>query len=166
MFPKASQSLLCFPFAAVMLLQGSSCKSSVAKNSANTPSPMSTNSPNATASATPDSRALPPGMWGGMHVSLEVTAGGANLDFDCAHGEITQRIIPGPDGKFAVRGTYAAEHGGPVRQEESESSAPASYRGKVDGDTMTLAVILTNSDTQVGAFTLTRGEAGRVMKCK
>jgi len=104
-------------------------------------------------------------MWGGVHVSLEVTAGGANLDFDCAHGEITQKIIPGPDGKFAVRGTYAAEHGGPVRDDE-DSSKPATYRGAIDGDTMTLTVMLTDSDNQMGTFTLTRGKAGRIMKCK
>lgn len=100
-----------------------------------------------------------------MHVSLEVTAGGANVDFDCAHGEITQKIIPGRDGKFAVNGTYSEEHGGPVREGE-DSSQPATYRGAIEGETMTLTIMVSGSDKPVGTFTLTRGQAGRIMKCK
>src|ERR1044072_207942 len=164
MFPKASQSLLCFPFAAVMLLQGSSCKSSVAQNSANTPTPKSTTSPNLNTSATPNSRGLPPGVWGGQHISLEATTGAANLDFDCAHGEITEKVVPGRDGKFAVKGTYAAEHGGPVRDDE-DSNKPATYRGAIDGTTMTLTITVSGSDKPIGPFTVTRGQNGGIRKC-
>src|ERR1051325_6023659 len=132
MFSKASQSLFCFPFAAVMLLQGSSCQSSVTRNSVKTPSPTSANSRDLTASPTPHSGALPPGVWGGEHISLEVTASGGNLDFDCAHGAITEKIVPGHDGRFAVKGTYAAEHGGPGRGGE-DSRKRATYRGLIGG---------------------------------
>jgi hypothetical protein len=107
---------------------------------------------------------LPPGVWGGEHISLEVTASGGNLDFDCAHGAITEKIVPGHDGRFAVKGTYAAEHGGPVREGE-DSSKPATYRGLIDGSTMTLTITVSGSDKPVGTFTLTRGQDGRIRKC-
>jgi hypothetical protein len=43
-----------------------------------------------------------PDVWGGMHVSLEMNAGGAILEFDCAHGTILQPIKVDAKGEFSV----------------------------------------------------------------
>lgn len=116
-------------------------------------------------SPTPKSRALPPGLWGGLHISLEVTVSGATVNYDCAHGEITQEIVPGDDGKFEVKGRFVRERPGPTREGDDGSGAAATYRGSIDGETMTLTVTLSASDEPVGTFTLTRGRAGRIRKC-
>jgi hypothetical protein len=106
------------------------------------------------------------GMWGGEHIGLEVTAQGGQVEYDCAHGTVDQRIVPDARGRFDARGTHVREHGGPVRRDETADSHPARFVGEIRGDTMTLTV--TESDTKevVGTFTLVFGQRPRVMKCR
>jgi hypothetical protein len=105
------------------------------------------------------------GSWGGPHISLEITATGARVEYDCAHGTIDGPIIPDRSGQFEAMGTHTAEHGGPVREDEEEAGRPARYRGKVSGKTLTLTVTLADSGEEVGTFTLTRGATPRLTKC-
>jgi hypothetical protein len=124
------------------------------------------------------SNTLPTGQWGGPHVRLDVTEKGATAEFDCAHGTIDERVVPGAGGSFSARGTFVGEHGGPSRDTNAvdESGRPAApgkrangqaarYGGRVEGDTLTLTVTLTDSGQVVGTFKLKRGSAGRLSKC-
>jgi hypothetical protein len=108
---------------------------------------------------------LPTGAWGGAHVNLDATMNGASLQFDCASGTIDQPITLDAHNSFAVSGTYAQEHGGPVRIDEKPNSRPARYTGRVAGQTLTLTITLTDSQQQVGTYTLTRGQAARLFRC-
>jgi hypothetical protein len=105
------------------------------------------------------------GMWGGEHVRLEVSGDGAEVEFDCAHGRIKGRLRPGADGRFDAAGTFVAERGGPVREGAREEGRPARYSGRVRGKTMTLSVRLTDSDEDLGTFTLTHGREAELVKC-
>jgi len=107
-----------------------------------------------------------PQMWGGRHASMEMSAEGATLEFDCAHGTILQPIKPNAKGEFTVSGTYTPEQGGPVQKNTSANDIPATYKGTVEGDTMQLQIILTGKDQAPPPVTLTRGKAGRVVKCR
>jgi hypothetical protein len=109
---------------------------------------------------------LAAGVWGGEHVRLQVNDGGAAVEFDCANGSIDQPVVLDGEGRFNVKGRYAAEHGGPVRRDETDNTRPARYAGQVKGDTLTLNVTVGDSKESVGPFTLTRGSEGRVMKCR
>jgi hypothetical protein len=104
------------------------------------------------------------GTWGGDHALLEVTATGASIEFDCAHG-----TLPVPlrltRGTFDVMGEYVQEHGGPIRSDETVDRQPARYIGTVSGNTMTVLVRLTATAQEIGTFNLTRGSSGRVFKC-
>jgi hypothetical protein len=124
------------------------------------------------------SNSLPTGQWGGPHVRLDVTEKGATAEFDCAHGTVDERIVPGADGSFSARGTFVGERGGPSRDtsavdESGRRAAPgkhadgqaARYSGRVEGETLTLTVTLADSGRVVGTFTLKRGSAGRLFKC-
>lgn len=104
------------------------------------------------------------GTWGGEHIAMEVTDAGATIEYDCAHGRITEKIAPDADGKFEAKGFHTRERGGPVRQGENDEE-PAVYRGSVKDETMTLAVELTQKNESAGAFTLTQGKTGRIRKC-
>ncbi len=104
-------------------------------------------------------------MWGGPHISVEVTESGAQLNYDCAHGTIDQPIAPDANGKFAVSGTHTQERGGPVRADEGNSRPPARYTGTVEGQTMTFTVTLRDTNEVVGTYTVTHGKAGRIVKC-
>jgi hypothetical protein len=110
---------------------------------------------------------LPTGTWGGDHVALEVTVEGGRIEYDCAHGNLGEPLVVDRSGRFDVTGTHTPEHGGPVREDEALVSHPARYVGRVDGGLMTLTVTVTVTNTAetLGTFALTRGVAGRLLKC-
>jgi hypothetical protein len=105
------------------------------------------------------------GTWGGEHVTLEVTADGGRVEYDCAHGGFDEPLALDQSKRFDVPGTHTPEHGGPVREGEMSESRPARYAGRVDGGRMTLTVTLTDSGEILGTFALAQGVAGRVTKC-
>lgn len=105
------------------------------------------------------------GVWGGDHVLMTVTASGAHLEFDCAHGDIPGAIEVDSQDRFAVAGTWVREHGGPVRQDEPADSHPAMYAGSETDTRMVLTIQLSDSNTAIGTFTLDRGVSGRIFKC-
>ena len=103
--------------------------------------------------------------WGGEHVRADVRAESVNFEFDCAHGASEGPLAPGADGRFDLQGFFVAERGGPVRRDQKEKRRPARYSGRVEGETMTLSVTLTESGDEIGTFTLTRGQPARLTKC-
>lgn len=105
------------------------------------------------------------GSWGGQHIGMEITAEGARIEYDCAHGTIDGPIVLDRAGRFEVTGTHAAEHGGPVREGEEPAGQPARYRGRVWRKTLKLTVTLDGSGEEVGTFTLIRGATARLVKC-
>ena len=110
--------------------------------------------------------AVAQGIWGGVHIGMEVGDKGAAIEYDCAHGMISERLIVDSEGRFQARGTYVPEHGGPVRKGETAASHPANYSGNVRGKEMTLMVTLADSSESIGTFTLTQGNTVRVFKCR
>jgi hypothetical protein len=105
------------------------------------------------------------GQWGGEHVAMTITESATHVEFDCAHGDMSNQIKTDLQRRFNVAGTLVREHGGPVQQGEPLDSHPASYDGVVITDTMTLTVQLVDSGESMGTFELTRGAAGRLVKC-
>ena len=112
----------------------------------------------------PDASVVANGAWGGEHIVLQVSGKGADVEFDCAHGQVTQQITLDKHGDFDVAGTFTPEHGGPVRRDENTPSASARYSGHVDGDTMSLTITL--GKEKVGIYTLNRGSRAHVTKCR
>lgn len=105
-------------------------------------------------------------VWGGTDVQMVMMAQGATLEFDCAHGAIVQAVKPDARGQFSAAGTFTPERGGPVMKDNPPRDLPAVYKGTVDGDTMRLQVVLDDKAQQPPQFTLTRGQQGRVRKCR
>ncbi|MGB8771486.1 MAG: hypothetical protein WCC92_17870 [Candidatus Korobacteraceae bacterium] len=111
--------------------------------------------------------AAPPDVWGGRGVSMKTTPQGATLEFDCAHGNILEPIKADAKGEFVARGTYTPERGGPVTQANPPQDLPATYKGTIEGDTMRVEVVLADNNAQAPEpFILTRGKAGRLVKCR
>ena len=105
------------------------------------------------------------GAWGGEHLALTVTETGAHLEFDCASGDVTEPLTVDREGRLAVDGVYVRGHGGPIRPGEEPDRKPARYSGRIEGNTMTLAVTLTDSKENVGTFTVTHGAQPRLRRC-
>ena len=110
--------------------------------------------------------ALPAGSWGGKHISLEVTATGGTLDYDCAHGTIDEKIVLDRNGRFRVSGTHVEEHGGPVRLSEKSGGYAVTYIGQVKGGKMKLSILRKDNKKPVGTFTLERGKEAFIVKCR
>ena len=104
------------------------------------------------------------GTWGGEHIAMEVTDAGATIEYVCAHGRVTEKIIPNSEGKFEAKGVHTRERGGPTRLGE-DNEQPAVFRGSIKDQTMTLTVELTENNEPAGTFTLTQGKTGRIRKC-
>jgi hypothetical protein len=111
-------------------------------------------------------RSLQNGMWGGDHIRLEVSDNGSQVDYDCAHGTIDQKIVLDAKGGFEVQGTHVRERGGPVRKDDTADSHPASYSGRVDGNRLFLTVTESDTKTAVGTFALTYGDRGKIVRCR
>ena len=105
------------------------------------------------------------GKWGGEHIGMVVSDSSATLEYDCAHGTIDESIIPDAEGKFEVSGVHIFEHGGPIRIDEIPDEHPALYKGHIVGKEMTLILVLTDTDTEIDTFSLTRGVDPLIYKC-
>jgi hypothetical protein len=114
--------------------------------------------------AAPDAGSVSTGTWAGDHIVLEVSEKGAEVELDCAHGQVTQPMTIGKHGDFDVAGTFTPEHGGPVSRDENRQPAAARYFGRVEGDTLALTVTIDKE--KVGDFTLSRGAQSHLTKCR
>jgi len=110
-------------------------------------------------------RGIGEGVWGGNHVRMEVSGNGATLEFDCAHGKVSEPLTLDRLGRFQAKGTFTREHGGPIRENEKAATQPAKYSGSIKDKTMMLSVTLTNSSESVGTFSLRQGSQGELVKC-
>jgi hypothetical protein len=106
------------------------------------------------------------GVWGGQHIRMEVTENGAQIEYDCARSTINEPIVLDRAGRFDVKGRFIREHGGPIRSDEEPSTAAARYVGAVQDQKLTLTITNTESGETLGSFTLTKGNEGRLMKCR
>jgi hypothetical protein len=114
--------------------------------------------------AAPEASSITAGTWGGEHLILEVSEKGAEAEFECARGQVTQPIRLDGRGNFDVAGTFTPEHGGPVLRNETAQPAAARYSGHVDSDKMSLTVTIAGKT--VGVFTLSRGSHPMLRKCR
>jgi hypothetical protein len=107
---------------------------------------------------------IPSGEWGGQHISIDVGAKSATVEYDCASGVIDGPLVLDADGHFSLRGTHRPERGGPVRADDNRAGYPATYTGTIKGNTMTLTLKVGDSDEET--FTLEKGKPGELVKCK
>lgn len=108
---------------------------------------------------------IPIGEWGGSHISMNVSERSAKIEYDCARGEIFGPLTVDAEGKFHLHGTFTRERGGPTRADDASKAEPATYSGKITGNKMTLTMKLSDSDASE-TFTLEKGKAGELFKCK
>jgi hypothetical protein len=106
-----------------------------------------------------------PGTWGGGQVTMQVTASGATIEFSCAHATIDEPLVLDSARRFDASGVFVREHGGPIREDETPDAHPARFTGAVDGETMSLTIVLADDGSRVGTYVLVHGEPGRPVKC-
>ena len=110
-------------------------------------------------------RGLATGLWGGQHISINVSGKGAKIEYDCANASIDRAIFLDGNGRFSVSGRQFQERGGPVRQ-GAQSSYRVTFSGEVKGKTLTLTVQNSETKEDIGTFTLVHGAQPELFKCK
>ncbi len=109
--------------------------------------------------------AVPPSSWGATGIGVVVTENGVKIEYDCAIGEIKQKLMVDENGEFEADGFHTPEGFGPTRTDNPPKSQPAHYTGKISGDTLTLRVKLMETKEQIADYTLERGRTPRLRKC-
>jgi hypothetical protein len=117
-------------------------------------------------SAAAPAKAVPNGVWGGDHIRMEVSDSGADLEFDCATGSISQRLELDENGRFKVQGVYMAQTPAPASVDggSTELGSKATYTGILSGSSLRLEVLVEGQDTP-RTFVLMRGDEGHLTKC-
>jgi hypothetical protein len=111
-------------------------------------------------------KAVPNGVWGGEHIRMEVNDSGADIEFDCARGSISQRLELDDKGRFKAQGIYLAETPAPVAVDGgvSTSGIKATYTGTLSGSSLRLEVLIEGQDMP-RTFDLVQGDQGHLAKC-
>ncbi|MGI8786573.1 MAG: hypothetical protein ACR2HG_02265 [Pyrinomonadaceae bacterium] len=108
---------------------------------------------------------LQTGSWGGNGIGLTIEADGAKITFDCADGEIKQKLEIDENGNFSLSGFYTQQRGGPIVLNDLPKPQPALYEGAVSGSKMTLKVVLTETKNTIGEYKLERDKYANIHRC-
>jgi hypothetical protein len=105
------------------------------------------------------------GQWGGPHISMTVAEASTEIEFDCGRATVPGTIETDRDGRFVITGTFLQDRPGPTTP-NGPAQRPMRLSGTVKGDDMQVSIVLTDSDENLGSFTLTFGTTARLVKCK
>lgn len=122
----------------------------------------------ATSGCLGDAFAPEPGDFYGSEagVIMIITESGADLEWDCAVGRITEPFETLEDGTFDLEGTYTPGSGGPIREDDPPRAQPARYFGtKFQLTRITLTVEVPESELTLGPYFLRLGQGVVLHRC-
>jgi hypothetical protein len=112
-----------------------------------------------TATSTPVAEVA--GPWGGDNAGLIVNETDVHVHIGCTLGDAVGPIRPDSDGRFSATGTYNVD-AYPVNRGITH---PASFTGRIVGETMTLTVSLSDTARVLGPVVLTYGKEPQMGPC-
>ena len=101
------------------------------------------------------------GTWGGDNAGLIVSGADVHVHIGCTLGDVIGPIRPDSSGRFQASGTYNVD-AYPV---DRGITHPASFTGRIVGQTMTLTVALTDTARVLGPVTLIYGKEPKMGPC-
>lgn len=101
------------------------------------------------------------GTWGGDNAGMIITGNDVHVHIGCTLGSTVRPIHPDADGRFQSTGTYNVD-AYPV---DRGITHPATFSGRIVGQTMTLTVTLTDTGQVLGPVTLVYGKEPRMGPC-
>lgn len=110
-------------------------------------------------------QSLVTGSWGGERVGLVLGPSGGSVEYDCARGAIEGPLRVDGRGYFYAAGYHVVGVGGPERVGHVPTRSPASYSGRVEGDTMILVVRAASLGVEIGPLSLRRNEPPTIVRC-
>ena len=101
------------------------------------------------------------GTWGGDNAGLIVDQTDVHVHIGCTLGDAVGPVKPDADGRFEATGTYNVD-AYPVNRGITH---PATFTGRIVGETMTLTVSLTDTARVLGPVTLIYGKEPQMGAC-
>ncbi|MEJ2319703.1 MAG: hypothetical protein P8Y10_13085 [Gemmatimonadales bacterium] len=99
-------------------------------------------------------------------VIMILTASGADLEWDCAAGQITEPFETAEDGLFDLEGTYTPGSGGPVQEDNPPVALAARYTGtQTELNRLTLSVEVPERDLTLGPYFMRLGQGVVLNRC-
>ena len=97
---------------------------------------------------------------------LILTSSGANLEWDCAVGQITEPFETAEDGSFDLEGTYTPGFGGPVQEDDPPVALAARYTGtQTQLSRMTLTMEVPEREITLGPYFMRLGQGVVLHRC-
>ena len=96
---------------------------------------------------------------------MTVASASTEIEFDCGRATAPGTIDTDAEGRFAASGTFLQERPGPTTP-DGPPQRPMRLSGTVKGNDMQVSIVLTDSNEDLGSFTLTFGTTPRLVKCK
>lgn len=111
---------------------------------------------------------LPPqlltGSWAGDGFALRPARTGYVVQGKCAAGKITGQVVPDKGGAFTATGYFNRQTSGYRLPDLAPRDQPASFKGKISGNTLKLAVRVADSPGET-RYVLKRGAAIKFPDC-
>lgn len=101
------------------------------------------------------------GTWGGDDAGLIVSDAGAHAHIGCTNGDVVGEIVPDETGRFDIAGEYNI-NAYPV---DMGIRHPARFIGQVNGRSLSLTVVLTDTVVSYGPVPLTYGREPGMAIC-
>ena len=101
------------------------------------------------------------GTWGGDNAGLIVSGADVHVHIGCTLGSAIGPIHPDADGQFQANGTFNVD----AHPVDRGIIHPASFSGRITGQTMTLTVSLTDTARVLGPVTLVYGTEPKMGPC-
>jgi len=101
------------------------------------------------------------GTWGGDNAGIIITGNDVHVHIGCTLGNTVRPIHTDANGRFEASGTYNVD-AYPV---DRGIIHPATFNGRIVGQTMTLTVTLTDTGQVLGPVTLVYGKEPKMGPC-
>ena len=99
-------------------------------------------------------------------IIMILTSSGADLEWDCAAGQITEPFETAEDGSFDLEGTYTPGSGGPVQEDDPPVALAARYTGtQTELSRLTLSVEVPERDLTLGPYFMRLGQGVILNRC-
>jgi hypothetical protein len=104
------------------------------------------------------------GRWGGQGISVLVSDTQVTLDFNCASGTISKKVMLS-NNLFLERGTYTQNSGNmPINAILPEPQI-VQYEGNLSGSNLSLVIKSEDGNTIIGEYMIVKNESGKIIRC-
>lgn len=104
------------------------------------------------------------GRWGGQGISVLVSDTQVTLDFNCASGTISKKVILS-NNLFLEKGTYTQNSGNmPINAILPEPQI-VQYEGNLSGSNLSLVIKSEDGNTIIGEYMIVKNESGKIIRC-